>query len=52
MGAYLISPKLAEGFLHEVSGLLLFAVGLVTLFLAGGVLNWIERLSRSSSPSS
>ena len=51
LGAYLISVELAEGFLHEVSGLLLFVVGLGILFLAGGALNWLGKLSRSPQPS-
>ena len=38
IGAYLISPKFAEGFLHEVSGLVVFMVGLISLGIAGMIL--------------
>lgn len=41
LGAYFISPKLAEGFLHEVSGLIVFLVGFISLAIAGTVINWI-----------
>ena len=41
LGAYYISPKLAEGFLHEVSGLIVFLVGFISLAIAGTAINWI-----------
>ena len=41
LGAYFINPKLAEGFLHEVSGLIVFLVGFISLAIAGTVINWI-----------
>ena len=41
LGAYFISPKLAEGFLHEVSGIIVFLVGFISLGIVGTVINWI-----------
>ena len=42
LGAHFISPKLAEGFLHEISGLMVFLVGFLSLGMAGTVINWIR----------
>jgi len=44
LGAYFISPKLAEGFLHEVSGLIVFLVGFISLGFAGTIINWIGEM--------
>lgn len=44
LGAYFISPKFAEGFLHEISGLVVFLVGFVSLGLAGMIINRIDKL--------
>jgi len=44
LGAYFISPKLAEGFLHEVSGLVVFLVGFMSLGIAGTIINWIGEM--------
>ncbi|MBN2010276.1 exosortase/archaeosortase family protein [candidate division KSB1 bacterium] len=38
IGAYLISPKFADGFLHEASGLVVFMVGFISLGIAGLIL--------------
>lgn len=38
VGAYTVSPKLAEDFLHELSGLLVFIVSFVCLFILGSIL--------------
>jgi exosortase len=44
-GAYVISPKLAEKFLHEVSGILVFLFSLVVLIIWGAILKWIGKKS-------
>ena len=41
LGAYLISPKMAEEFLHELSGLLVFIVSFICLFVFGSILKRI-----------
>jgi exosortase len=38
--AYAISPKLAENFLHELSGILVFIVALICILLIAGLLRW------------
>jgi len=43
LGAMVIGPEFAEGFLHEFSGILVFLTGLVSLVIAGGILRWIGR---------
>ncbi len=39
-GAYAISPKVAESFLHELSGLLVFIIALVAIIIIGSILGW------------
>lgn len=41
LGAYLISPKMAEDFLHELSGLVVFIVSFICLFIFGEILKRI-----------
>ncbi len=41
LGAYLISPKMAEDFLHELSGLVVFIVSFLCLFIFGEILKRI-----------
>jgi exosortase len=41
LGAYLISPKIAEDFLHELSGLVVFIVSFICLFILGEILKRI-----------
>jgi len=41
LGAYLISPKMAEDFLHELSGLVVFIVSFICLFVFGEILKRI-----------
>jgi exosortase len=45
VGAYVISPKLAEDFLHEVSGILVFAVALLLMAAIAGMLRWKRKPS-------
>ena len=44
IGALLISPKFAEGFLHEISGLVVFIVGFACLGLTGIIIKWIAQI--------
>ncbi len=39
-GAHYISPKLADEFLHEVSGILVFLSALLMIFVLGKLLGW------------
>ncbi len=41
LGAYLISPKMAEDFLHELSGLVVFIISFICLFILGEILKRI-----------
>jgi exosortase len=43
VGAYAVSHEMAETFLHEISGLLVFLSALVMLVILGAVLRWTER---------
>jgi len=53
VGAYAISPKVAEDFLHEFSGIVVFVISFILLFAIGGVFYWWQnRKNRSSSPAS
>ncbi len=45
IGAYAVSAELAEGFLHEVSGLLVFVTALILIFILGALLRWPKRAS-------
>ena len=40
LGAYLASPAFADGILHQLSGLIVFASGLILLIIINGVLKW------------
>jgi len=40
IGAYAISPKMAEDFLHQISGILVFIVALLIMAALGGILKW------------
>lgn len=40
LGAYLASPAFADGILHQISGMLVFASGLILLLIINGVLKW------------
>jgi len=43
VGAYAVSPELAETFLHEVSGMLVFLSAMVMLLILGAVFKWTEK---------
>jgi len=45
IGAYAISTSLAEDFLHELSGLLVFITALIILFILGALMKWPKKLS-------
>ena len=45
VGAYSISKELAEGFLHEISGLLVFVSAIVMMMITGVFLKWTARNS-------
>lgn len=40
IGAYTISPKFAEGFIHEASGLIVFLVGFLSLGAVAMIVKW------------
>ena len=42
VGAYAISQELAEDFLHELSGLLVFVTAMICLIIFGAILEWIR----------
>ena len=45
VGAYAVSTKLAEDFLHEISGMLVFVSSLIILIIFGAILKWPEKRS-------
>ncbi len=46
IGAYVISPEIADSFLHEISGTMVFLLALVLIIILSTVLKWIaKRLS-------
>jgi exosortase len=47
LGAYAVSPKLAEDFLHKLSGLLVFACSAFCLVILGGILSWVQKRKES-----
>ena len=47
IGAYVVSRELAESFLHEVSGLLVFISALIMIMITGAILKWTARNSSS-----
>ena len=50
LGAYAISPKVAEDFLHEFSGVMVFVVSFMFLFVLGGIFYWWQHRRKPSSP--
>jgi len=48
LGAYAISKQLAENFLHEMSGLIVFVVALLLMLIFGAILKWIRKILLSS----
>jgi exosortase len=47
VGAYAISKDLAESFLHELSGLLVFITALILVIILGALLVWIRKRLQS-----
>jgi exosortase len=45
VGAYAISPKLAESFLHELSGIFVFIIALGMMGLLAGLMRWKRKAS-------
>ena len=45
--AYAVSPEIAEGFLHTISGLLVFVVALGMILIAKGAVSWVDSRLRS-----
>ena len=45
IGAYAISADLAESFLHEISGLLVFTFAIILVIITGAFLKWLESRS-------
>ncbi len=42
LGAYAIDKSLAESFLHEISGTIVFLVALILIFILGALLKWAK----------
>ena len=42
LGAYAVSKELAEDFLHELSGMLVFVTALIMMLILGAILQWIR----------
>lgn len=47
IGAYAVSRELAEDFLHEISGLMVFMTALILMLITGAILVWIRNRLRS-----
>lgn len=45
IGAYAISPAMAENFLHEISGMLVFVTALICTVILGALLKWRRKPS-------
>lgn len=43
LGAYVVSPKLAEDFLHKVSGLIVFLIAVLSLFILSQIIKVLSR---------
>ena len=44
IGAYAVSKELAEDFLHEISGLIVFITALILMLILGSLMKWTKRL--------
>ena len=42
LGAYAVSKEIAEDFLHELSGILVFVTALIMMLILGAILQWIR----------
>ena len=45
IAAYTISVEFAEGFLHEIAGIMVFIVALIFVVITGSILRWSEKRS-------
>ncbi|UCE66721.1 MAG: exosortase/archaeosortase family protein [Candidatus Zixiibacteriota bacterium] len=45
IAAYTISVEFAEGFLHEIAGIMVFAVAFIFIVIMGSILRWSEKRS-------
>lgn len=46
LGAYAISKDVADTFLHEISGLMVFGLAVIALVILGAILKWTEKRSQ------
>ena len=42
VGAYAVGPEFADGFIHTISGMIVFIAGLAMLIAVMGILRWIK----------
>ncbi len=49
LGAYAVSKELAEDFLHELSGMIVFFTALIMMLILGAILQWIRNRFISAS---
>ncbi|MEA1980421.1 MAG: exosortase/archaeosortase family protein [candidate division Zixibacteria bacterium] len=45
LGAYAISKSVADSFLHELSGTIVFMIALIMIFILGAILQWTKNRS-------
>ena len=50
LGAYGWGPAVADSFLHELGGLLVFGAALTALIITGAIISWISRKQLPASP--
>jgi len=50
IGAYVISPKLAEDFLHKLSGLIVFLISVFSLFIFSQIIKFLSKRKIRTTP--